>query len=290
MDVAVAAAPADPGAGARLYQESCAVCHGVNGEGGIGPSQGAAAFQDLATDRFLHQAITSGRPGTAMARFREFNAGEVSSLIAHLRTFRDSTHAPVGYSLEPLPDGDPDRGEGVFAAACASCHGGMGEGGIGPGIGKGAFLAAARPEFIVESYLRRRCFDADGKTPGEVTRQSLSDVASWLTARGGRSAVEAAGRHVVGDPVNGQRLYAKTCAGCHGAKGEGKEGPAIGNAAFLAAANDGFLQATIIRGRHGTAMPEFNRDQVKYPRLSAGEVDDIVSFIRSLLSGEKEEN
>jgi mono/diheme cytochrome c family protein len=123
-----------------------------------------------------------------------------------------------------------------------------------------------------------------------VSRQGLSDVATWLTERGGRSAIEAAGRLVSGDPVNGQRLYSKTCAGCHGAKGEGKEGPAIGNAEFLSAATDGFLQATIIRGRHQTAMPEFNRDQVKYPRLSAGEVDDIVSFIRSLMGGEKEEN
>ena len=190
----------------------------------------------------------------------------------------------------PLPHGDPERGASIFAASCASCHGPVAEGGVGPGIGKQAFLAAAGPAFIVESYARGRCRDPSGGAPPAIASQALVDVTSWLSQNQGRSAVEAAGRVVVGDPAKGQRTYAAVCAGCHGAKGEGKEGPAIGNAEFLAAANDGFLQATIIRGRHRTAMPRFNRDQTKYPRLSASEVDDIVSFIRSLSSTEKEEN
>ncbi len=286
----VAAAPDDPTAGAALYAKSCAVCHGANGEGGIGPSLRSAAFQDLATDRFIHRAITGGRPGTAMGRFRELDAAAIRSLIAHLRSLSERAREPVDLAGVSAFAGDVERGQVVFAASCASCHGAQGEGGIGPGIGKQAFLASAGKAFIALSYSRGRCFDAAGTPPPDVERQGLSDVATWLVERGGRSAVEAAGRIVVGDPRNGQRLYAKTCAACHGTNGEGKEGPALGNPEFLAAANDGFLQATIIRGRGGTAMPGFNRDQVKVPRLSAGEVDDIVSFIRSLLGGEKEEN
>ena len=149
---------------------------------------------------------------------------------------------------------------------------------------------AAGTGFVVESFRRGRCRDANGRRPPTVAREALVDATAWLTKNTGRSSVESSGRVVIGDPVNGKRIYQKVCAGCHGAEGEGKEGPALGNAAFLSAANDGFLQATILRGRLGTAMPEFNRDQAKYPRLSAGEVDDIVSFIRSLMNGEKEEN
>jgi mono/diheme cytochrome c family protein len=54
---------AEPTVGATLYAQSCAVCHGAEGEGGIGPSHQSAAFQDLATDKFIYAAITGGRPG-----------------------------------------------------------------------------------------------------------------------------------------------------------------------------------------------------------------------------------
>ena len=56
---------------------------------------------------------------------------------------------------------------------------------------------------------------------------------------------------------DGPRLYADTCALCHGARGEGyvaDNATALANPAFLATASDDFLYRSIARGRPGTTM------------------------------------
>jgi mono/diheme cytochrome c family protein len=49
------------------------------------------------------------------------------------------------------------------------------------------------------------------------------------------------------------------------------------NPAFLDAVTDGFLQATIIRGRRGTAMRPYARGG----QLELRDINDIVAYIRS---------
>jgi cytochrome c553 len=97
---------------------------------------------------------------------------------------------------------------------------------------------------------------------------------------GGASAVPH--RHVV--PWNlerGRELFESNCAGCHGTEGRGSWAPELNNEDFLAAATDGFLQATIVRGRKGTAMRPFGRGANGLTDLSSPAIDDIVAYIRS---------
>jgi mono/diheme cytochrome c family protein len=274
---AVRTAPADTALGRETYARDCAVCHGAKGEGGIGPSHHSPAFGSLAGDEFVYETITGGRPGTAMARFREYDAKTLASLVAHVQSFS----AAKAEKAAPIAFGNAERGREVYGAACATCHGAEGEGGVGPGIGKAGFWRVADSAFLVESHRRGRCRSADGERPAAVRRSALADVAAWLEPRSGRPSVALAGRKVAGDPARGKRLYERSCAGCHGDDGEGKEAPAIANAAFLLAANDGYLQASILRGRRGTAMPAFGESDPGHRQLSAGEVDDIVSYVRS---------
>jgi mono/diheme cytochrome c family protein len=79
----------------------------------------------------------------------------------------------------------------------------------------------------------------------------------------------------------GKKQYASSCAGCHGARGEGGEGPALNNQVLLAAATDTYLVETIARGRRGTAMEGFLTPSVVRPALTRAEIEAIVSFIRS---------
>jgi len=279
----VAASTPDPVPGLRTYRRDCAVCHGENGEGGIGPSFTAPAFGSLATGEFVHTAITDGRPGTAMARYRTYDAKTLRSLIATVRGF--SNVPPV--AGKPAAAGDPVAGTTVYTASCAACHGELGEGGIGPGIGKHGFWNTADAGFVVESYARGRCRDEAGKKAPSVADADLANAAAWLRRGSGRPEVALAGRTVTGDPANGRRLFMRNCAGCHGKEGEGKEAPALANPSFLSVTNDGYIQASIVRGRDGTAMPSFNRDHPNYSRLSGAEIDDIVTFIRTLAGGKE---
>ena len=55
----------------------------------------------------------------------------------------------------------------------------------------------------------------------------------------------------------GAVAYAKTCALCHGAQGEGyvaDNATALNNPTFLATAPDDFLRQSVGRGRPGTTM------------------------------------
>ena len=70
------------------------------------------------------------------------------------------------------------------------------------------------------------------------------------------SVPKASGEVVLGDQYRGQVVYSQTCAGCHGATGEGGVGPELqGNPISLAAAKvqidggGGTMPAQLVTGR-----------------------------------------
>ncbi len=75
--------------------------------------------------------------------------------------------------------------------------------------------------------------------------------------------------------ADGEQLYAKHCAACHGADGDGGVGVPLDLPDFLAVASDDYLKKTIRQGRPGRVMPGF-------PRLSDNELASLVSYLRSL--------
>ena len=86
---------------------------------------------------------------------------------------------------------------------------------------------------------------------------------------------------------NGEDMFSRYCAGCHGANGRGvldgpdHYAPALNNPEFLAAASDGFLLATIARGRRGTPMRPFGEGAGGIVSLDSRHISDIVSYLRS---------
>ena len=87
------------------------------------------------------------------------------------------------------------------------------------------------------------------------------------------SAPKALGEVVLGDQYRGQIVYSQSCAGCHGATGEGGVGPRLaGNPISLAAA-----RAQIVSG--GGTMPAQLVDGQK--------LDDVLAYLATILaSGE----
>jgi mono/diheme cytochrome c family protein/rhodanese-related sulfurtransferase len=77
----------DAEAGALLFADQCAVCHGENGEGAVGPAIGNPAMLALTTDAFLRYAIENGRDGTDMPAFGPIlSPEEIDALTAFLRS------------------------------------------------------------------------------------------------------------------------------------------------------------------------------------------------------------
>lgn len=83
-------------------------------------------------------------------------------------------------------------------------------------------------------------------------------------------------------PLDGAALYAKYCALCHGARGQGyaaDHASALSNQQFLTSATDPFLGWAIAYGRPGTPMAAFGKD--RGGPLDHGQVSKIIHFIRS---------
>ncbi|HEU5058295.1 MAG TPA: c-type cytochrome [Kofleriaceae bacterium] len=267
--------------GGALFAAFCAGCHGPAGAGrrlGIGdqsyPAIGSAAFLALADDDLLRATVTSGRPGRKMPAWGTKDGGltrdEVDRVVAYLRSLEPAAPSFEAVMASPV---DLAGGERLYRADCATCHGDRGEGSaLGPSV------PPASERALYEVLVARRPgMGSYAAYPAASLRALIAFVPTL-----GAPAAPRPWKAAPGDATRGAARFAATCAGCHGQDGRGGAGPALGNPAFLAAARDSYLAATILRGRGDTAMPRFDRPGPGHPALDAGEVADLVAFIRSL--------
>ena len=117
--------------GAILYRQNCAVCHGVDGDGGVGIPLNLPDFLAVASDDYLRNTLRNGRPGRVMPAFPTLSDAEVDAVIAYIRGWSWQV-LPV-YNSDPL-SGDSGRGKALYVRHCTGCHGEKGHGGIGTGV------------------------------------------------------------------------------------------------------------------------------------------------------------
>ncbi len=115
---------------------------------------------------------------------------------------------------------------------------------------------------------------------GPLDWDDIELLIQWLHESSGvEKPIEMSAKSVTGNVAQGKALYAKYCANCHGAKGEGVRGPALANPMFLATASDAFLRYAITEGRDKTPMPSFKDS------LSKVQIDAVTAYLRSRASG-----
>ena len=130
-------------AGKLLFESHCALCHGMDGRGGRGPS--LRKLIRAADDQALKSLIENGIPPD-MPEAWFLSKGEIASVAAYVRTLGNAPQ-------ETLP-GDPARGKAVYArSGCSACHILAGEGsGFGPDLTEvGARRGSARLRETLEN-------------------------------------------------------------------------------------------------------------------------------------------
>jgi mono/diheme cytochrome c family protein len=107
-----------------IYDQLCSQCHGLNGEGGIGPSFMDSEFHDNITDNQLFEAINVGHEATSMIGWGDvLSVDQIQQMVLLIRQFRSSpvagqpTTAEVSFSEDVMP---------IFEADCIACHGNFG--------------------------------------------------------------------------------------------------------------------------------------------------------------------
>ncbi|MCC6746121.1 MAG: c-type cytochrome [Deltaproteobacteria bacterium] len=281
-----------PTDGASLYRAFCVACHGPEGRGlarTFGkvtvefPALANPEFLALADDPFLRGTMARGRPGRRMPAWAKLEGGlrpvELDALVAYVRSLGPGV-ASFEQVMAETPD--PTRGRARFATSCAPCHGAAGEGtAIGPPL-----AAADNPVTKSENRIYGTlAMGVAGTAMGAFRRFDARELRAVIAAV--RELPERAElsrarwKAVAGEPSRGAALFKQHCATCHGERGEGKTGPSIGTPAFLEVARDGYLTGTIVRGREGRRMPGFGQAGKEHKRLLAGEVADLVAFLRA---------
>ena len=285
----------DAALGGRIFRARCSKCHGASAEGGVGPSLDNPAFLSIASDGYLARAILDGRPGTAMPAWRELAAADVGDLVAWLRSRSDVEYAPA-------PDlalrGDPEHGALLFGRACASCHGKDAVGGVGPRLRNPVFLDSASDGFLYQTVaygrpgtpMRGFLKGSDEHAPfrygaagvADLSRAQVADVVAWLRSLQHSAPAAEPPHAVLGSASRGREIYEETasCAKCHGYEGQGGVGPALGNRDFLAQANEGYLIATMVLGRSGTEMRNFDASGLAH--LQTADLMDVAAYVRTL--------
>lgn len=177
-------------------------------------------------------------------------------------------------------------GAAIYAKYCALCHGDDRSGYAAdeaPSLRSSELLGAASGGYLwtAVSYGRpgtpMAAFAEDQGGPlSHAAQHALMD---WLIQSSGVEREPIEDVAVVGDARRGGVVYAEHCAGCHGMKGEGGTGTALGNAVFLATASDAFLRHTIANGRTGTPMEGFAGT------LPPADLDAVTAFLRSRAAG-----
>ena len=179
-----------------LYARHCAVCHGA--EGRLGPARplNDPLYLALVPRERLRHVIARGVAGTSQPAFAQSAGGEltdqqIDALVQGLIATWGRPDAARDAALPPYESapGDAGRGQAVYAAACATCHGPEGRGGPkGGAITDPSYLALVSDQGLRATVIVGRpdlgMPDWRGYVAGQpLTREQITDVVAWLAGQ-----------------------------------------------------------------------------------------------------------
>lgn len=278
---ALATYVADPGsypAGATLFGQHCAACHGER----------VPAVPDKET---AAKIISSGGSHMTMPVWGNILTEEQLDALSQ-------------YTFETSRGGGIGVGASLYSEYCSACHGQFGEGGpnlsragdIIPPISTAEYLST-RTDDTLRSIISQgqpnfgmSPFGADNGGPLDDTQ--LDALVAFMRSWEENPPVDEPPTFESESPsptpeitvptpepipsLTGGQLYAIACASCHGAQGEGDVGPALNTQEFQDAYDDQALFDTISEGHTATPMVAWGDS------LSDDQINLLVQYIRVL--------
>ena len=192
----------------------------------------------------------------------------------------------------------------LYATHCAGCHGADGKLGPAPPLNDPLFLAIVPDEELLRVITEGRAVTPAQNSPmpafardrgGPLAAAQVKALAEGIKQRWRPIRHEALPHYLAPPGANdankkeGQRVFARACAGCHGSQGQGGndgEQPvgAISDRAFLALVSDQALRRYVITGRPDLGMPPFDGNigrPEEFRPLSSVEIDELVALLAS---------
>lgn len=288
--------------GKAIFLVNCAVCHQATGQGG-GPYPPLAGNPDVnqVDSANLIQTVLNGRTGPItvngvqyggnMPSWRgQLSNAQIAAVLTYVRTMWHNS-APAVSEDQVAAARAPEAlsGAELFAAKCSTCHQPQGQGtDTYPPLAGNPVVIAADPGAMIGVIVNGRAgpITVNGKTfnnrmptwKGQLTDASIAAVATYIRSAWGNNASPITEEAVaaIGSPVSvqvGASIYAKNCAACHQANGEGGIGPALAGNPHVNIANPTMMLTTILQGRN--QMPSWRG------QLAASDIAAVATFVRS---------
>jgi mono/diheme cytochrome c family protein len=287
--------------GKALYQKNCAVCHGDDGQAetpvGRVLKPRPRNFADpiemarLTVDR-IYRAIKEGRPGTAMAAWKQvLTETEIGDVIDYIHGLSSNRKMPA-LSAERL---SLEVGRRIYDRECAYCHGADGRADTGvakvldpPPRNFADPIGMARLDDgrVYLAIYRGRPGTAMGGRGELLAPAEIIDVMRYI-----RTLVQPLppGMTPAGLDVRvGEQIYRQYCIACHGERGDGRT--SLGQQLMppprdftrnseMASIHDDELARTIMHGIPASAMAPWEGV------LNKEDVRRVVLFIRQRFAG-----
>jgi len=182
------AGPQSDLSGAQIFAEVCSNCHGLQGEGAIGPALNTQEFQSRYDDQSLFEAINSGHEATAMIAWGDLlTSAQIQQLTQYIRSFGPNaagagTPGAVSFSGQVAP---------IFQAKCAMCHsaqsklGGWDSTSYQGVMAGGANGPAVIPSDAANSILAQRVQGLQGglmPPTGALSASEIQIILDWIAA------------------------------------------------------------------------------------------------------------
>lgn len=180
-----------------LYGANCAGCHGAKGERGAAMDLANPEYQALVDDATMRDVIGNGEKGTLMPAFNLKSGGlltdeQIEVLIKGMRARWGKADALGGATPPPYKAahaGDAAKGEGVYAQACAQCHGASArQVGKAGSILDGSFLALVNEQTVRTIVIAGRPDIGEPDWRGHIAGRPMTDdevtnLTAWLMAQ-----------------------------------------------------------------------------------------------------------
>jgi len=280
--------------GAVAFNYFCATCHGAQGEGqdqkihGVGfPRLNNQDFLAVASHEMLEYTLRNGRGDRMMTPWAPKRSGlqddEIQQLLNHVRKWKIPSPEFLEFDARR---GDVPEGRTLFKSHCSFCHGGNGEGGLGPALNNQDLLILATRRFLFDTIVSGR---ANTAMPSwsRFTGAAMEDILAFIRQWQRESSIRLSEEPVSGDAARGKPFFNDLCSRCHGEYGQGGVGPAILNRDFLNAASDHYIIQTISRGHRNTGMVGWHQDLRGSARLNYDDIHNIVVWMRNRPSSAK---
>ena len=207
--------------GEEVFARVCARCHGLNGEGGIGPPLNSKEFLSANDDQSIRQWVARGTLGTSMLSWGDLGLlipDQIDELVAFIRSWEPTapslTSGPTVAQPPNAEAGNVIHGQQLFAQFCSGCHGLEGHHQTGDIIlNSEAFLSAVNDEIIASQTL-----NGGREMPSFhaiLTSQDMNDLLSFI--RAGFSVELVAARPSFSQDV--LPILVENCSLCHGTAG-----------------------------------------------------------------------